>query len=247
MLLVRVEHHHVEVTERIWRRITEGIRAARDEPGCRSAILLMALAAFLAAPFIALIAARALELTDGSDKAVARATGVLTTAQGVGAVIGSILVAELAHRFDRRRVLVFDLVGTPIALVLYGYAPSLTTAAIALGFVGLLYIGILAGLQTTVQLRAPAPVRGRVLSIYVVAIGGIFPLGGVIQGWFGDRVGLGHTTAVACGVMLAVLAYIGAKRPHVFRALGDPAPHTVLDVEIEEPVRLVAEPEPGVT
>ncbi len=246
MLLVRVEHRVVEITERLWRRIADGIRAARDEPGCRAAISLMALAAFLAAPFIALIAARALELTNGSDKAVARATGVLTTAQGIGAVIGSLLVAELAHRFDRGRVLVFDLVATPIALIVYGYAPSVTTGAIALGFVGLLYIGILAGLQTTVQLRAPAEVRGRVLSIYVVAIGGIFPIGGVVQGWLGDRIGLGNTTAIFCGLMLVVLAYIGARRPHVFRALGDPQPHEVLDVEVQEAVGLVPEAESGV-
>src|SRR5438093_3080425 len=100
MLLVSNEHHIVEVTERMRRRIADGFRAARDEPGCRAAISLMALAAFFAAPFIALIAARALELTNGTDKQVARATGILTTAQGVGAVIGSILVAELAQRFN---------------------------------------------------------------------------------------------------------------------------------------------------
>ena len=229
MLLVRIEQRVVQITERMWRRIADGIRAARDEPGCRAAISLMALAAFLAAPFIALIAARALELTNGTDKEVASATGVLTTAQGIGAVIGSLLVAEVAHRYNRGRVLVFDLVATPIALIFYGYAPSVLTAAIALSFVGLLYIGILAGLQTTVQLRAPEAVRGRVLSIYVVAIGGIFPIGGVVQGWLGDRIGLGNTTAMASGLMLVVLAYIGVRRPHVFRALGDPEPEEIVE------------------
>ena len=241
MLLVRIEHHAVVITDRMWRRIADGIRAAREEPGCRAAISLMALAAFFAAPFIALIAARALELTNGTDDAVARATGFLTTAQGVGAVIGSLLVAELAHRFNRGPVLVFNLVATPIALILYGYAPSLLPATAALAVVGLLYIGILAGLQTTVQLRAPAHVRGRVLSIYVVAIGGIFPIGGVIQGWVGDRIGLGNTTAIACGLMLAVLAYVGTRRPHVFRALGDPAPEAVVDIPVQGTGALVPE------
>ena len=241
MLLVHLPPHVTPAAERIWRRIAEGIQAARDEPACRAAISLMAMAAFLAAPFIALISARALELTDGTDKAVARATGFLTTAQGIGAVIGAIVVAELAHRYSRQRVLVFDLVATPIALVVYGYAPTLATATAALAIVGGLYIGILAGLQTTVQLRAPEAVRGRILSIYVVAIGGIFPIGGVIQGWIGDRIGLGHTTAIFCGVMLVVLAYLRSARPHVFRVLGEGS-----DVEIDEAVGLVAEAETGV-
>jgi MFS family permease len=241
MLLVRLPPHVTPVAERIWRRIVEGARAARREPGCWAAIGLMAMAAFFAAPFIALISARALELTDGTDKAVARATGVLTTAQGVGAVIGALVVAELAHRYSRRRVLVFDLVATPIALVFYGYAPSLTSAAIALAVVGSLYIGILAGLQTTVQLRAPAAVRGRVLSIYLVSLGGIFPIGGVIQGWIGDRIGLGHTMAMFSAAMLVILAYLRSTRPQIFRVLGEES-----DVEIDETVSLVTESEPGV-
>jgi MFS family permease len=248
MALVRVRHNPKPADGHIWQRIAEGARAARDEPGCRAAISLMAVNAFLAAPFIALIPARALELTDRTQDAVARATGILTTAQGVGAVIGSFLVAELAHRYSRRRLLVFDLVATPAALIVYGYAPSLTTATVALAVVGLLYIGILAGLQTTVQLRAPAELRGRVLSIYLVSLGGIFPIGGVLQGALGDRIGLGHTTALACGLMIAVLLYVRATRPHVFRALGDPEPDEVVSaVEVEEAVGLVAEPQSGIS
>jgi MFS family permease len=246
MLLVRVPHHPPPVVDRIWRRIADGARAARDEPGCRSAIALMAIIAFLAAPFIALISARALELTNGSDKAVARATGVLTTAQGIGAVIGAFLVAELAHRYSRRRLLIFDIAATPVALIAYGYAPNLTIAALALSIVGLLYIGILAGLQTTVQLRAPVELRGRVLSIYLVSLGGVFPIGGVVQGWLGDRIGLGHTTGIACGLLLGVLVYLGTQRPEFFAELGDPAPDAVSGIQVEEPVSLVPEDEAGV-
>ncbi|MBA3654607.1 MAG: MFS transporter, partial [Actinobacteria bacterium] len=235
MVMVRVPHIHQVATERIWHRIAAGARAARAEPGCRAAIGLMALAAFLAAPFIALISARALELTDGTDRALARATGVLTTAQGIGAVAGALLVAELAHRYSRRRILIFDLVATPAALIAYGYAPTLLTATLALAIVGSLYIGILAGLQTTVQLRAPVEFRGRVLSIYLVSLGGIFPIGGVLQGWLGDRIGLGHTTAIACGLYLVALAYLRATRPHIFAVLGES------QVEVHEPVALTAE------
>lgn len=133
----------------------------------------------------------------------------------------------------------FDLVATPIALVFYGYAPSLTTAALALAVVGSLYIGILAGLQTTVQLRAPAEFRGRVLSIHLMSLGGIFPIGGIVQGWIGDRVGLGHTMAAFSAAMLIALAYLRSARPHVFRNLGD-APR---DVDVED--ALLAEPEPA--
>ena len=247
MAVVHLPHHAPPPAERMFRRIAEGVRATRDEPGCRAAIGLMAMNAFLAAPFIALIPARALELTDGTKDAVARATGVLTTAQGVGAVIGSFVVAELAHRYGRGRLLVFDLIATPLVLIVYGYMPSLALAAVALTLVGGLYIGILAGTQTTVQLRAPVEVRARVLSIYLVSLGGIFPIGGVVQGWLGDRVGLGHVTAVACALMITCMAVIAVTRPQMLRALGDPLPEEVVSaVEVEEAVGLVPELEPGI-
>lgn len=49
----------------------------------------------------------------------------------------------------------------PPVLVLYGFAPSLPFALPALFVVGLVYIGVLSGLSTVVQLRAPAELHGQ--------------------------------------------------------------------------------------
>lgn len=46
-------HERKHATEALWARLRAGARAARDEPGCRSAIMLIGVAAFFAAPFIA--------------------------------------------------------------------------------------------------------------------------------------------------------------------------------------------------
>src|SRR5205085_205433 len=97
---------------------------------------------------------------------------------------------SLAQRFGRRRVLLADLVILPALLVLYAVSPSLPVAALALTAVGGAYVGILSGLGTVVQLRAPAALRGRILSLYGVALGLVYPIGAVIQGALGDRFGL---------------------------------------------------------
>ena len=89
----------------------------------------------------------------------------MTTAQGLGAVVGALVLAPLAERFSRRRVVVFDLVAAPAALCLYAMSPSVPTAVVALALVGATYIGILSGLNTVVQLRAPSGFRARVLSL----------------------------------------------------------------------------------
>lgn len=205
----------------LWARVRAGATAARSEPGCRAAIGLIALAAFLAAPFIALIPAKASLLAEGGARATGAITGALTTAQGLGAVMGALLLAPLAERFGRRRVLVFYLVATPAALCLYAVSPSVVTAVAALAVVGGLYIGILSGLNSVVQLRAPGEFRARVLSLFLMALGVIYPIGALAQGAIADAVGLAETTALAAGAMVAVVVAVGAFRPEVLRALGD--------------------------
>lgn len=206
-------------------RIRDGARVAFSEPGCRAAIMMIGAAAFLVAPFIGLLPAKALDLVGRSS--VEDATAALTTAQGIGAVAGALSLASLAHRFGRRRMLVFNLTATPFAVILYAATDTTASAVLALALVGACYIGILSGLQTVVQLRAPTEYRARVLSFHTVSLGAIFPLGTVVQGWLADRIGLQTVSTAGAVGLLLVLAFIGLVRPSVFRVLEEPAPDVV--------------------
>lgn len=210
---------HPSGDEGLWSRIRAGARAARAEPGCRSALLLISTAALLLAPFIALIPAKAHELAPDSTASL---TGGLTTAQGVGAVVGALLIAPLVNRFGRRRMIVRYLVATALLLFAYAATDNVVTAIAALVLVGGAYIGILSGLNTVVQLRAPTEFRGRVLSLYLVALGSLYPIGALIQGAIADRVGLATTTAAGAMLFLGVLTAVAVLRPGLLDALRDP-------------------------
>ena len=232
MAMVRIEHVRSTDTTGIFERIRIGARATRNNPGARSAIMLIGSAAFLLAPFIALVSARAYDLAggdvrraldpEGVQEATGAITGYLTTAQGVGAVIGALTLAPIAARIGRRRMLLGNATLTPFALALYAYAPTTPLAVASLGLVGLLYIGILAGTNTVVQLWAPAEFRGRILSLYLVALGSIYPVGGLLQGWIADRIGLPLTTTVFAAGMVALLLYWRLRRPGLLEPLMDP-------------------------
>jgi MFS family permease len=210
----------------ITRRIVDGARTAFAEPGCRAAIGLIAVVALLASPFIALVPAMA-GVVRHPGITNATATSVLITAQGVGAVVGAVLLPSVALQVGRRRMLTGALLVLPLLLVAYAAAPVLWLATLALFAVGAGYIAVLSGLNTVVQLRAPAAARGRVLSIYMMGLGIVYPLGAVIQGNLADVSGLRGVTAVGALVLLAVVVTIAAVRPSVLRALGDPEPATV--------------------
>jgi MFS family permease len=205
--------------------LRSGIQAARREPSCRAAIGAIAVVAFLASPFIALVPVMARHLTHGGDRAVAQATALLTTAQGAGAVVGALILAPLAIRLGRGRVLAWSLILLPPTLVAYSSSQTRWWGALTLFAVGLVYIGVLSGLSTVVQLRAPSAYRGRVLSFFLVALGVAYPIGSLAQGPVIDWIGVAWTTAGMAVLLSLIMVLVALCRPGVVRAIvGAPGP-----------------------
>jgi MFS family permease len=203
-------------------RLAAGAWIAAAEPGCRSAIELIAVVALLASPFIALVPAMS-KVLDRGGVSTQVATAILVTAQGIGAVIGALVLPTLAERVGRRTMLSAALFVLPVLLILYALAPSLWLSAVAFLAVGAGYIAVLAGLNTVVQLRAPAEARGRVLSIYMMVLGIVYPIGAVVQGGIANHTGVRAITVTGAVVLMVAMVAIAAFRPVVFASLGDPS------------------------
>jgi MFS family permease len=200
--------------------LRSGFTAARREPSCRAAIGTIAVVAFLASPFIALVPVMAHHLTPGGGaRAVAQTTALLTTAQGAGAVAGALCLAPLAGRLGRGRLLAGNLVLLPVALIAYSAAQTRWQGAALLFAVGLVYIGVLSGLSTLVQLRAPQAYRGRILSFFLVALGVAYPIGSLAQGPVIDWIGLGWTTAGTALALSLIMAGVAFGRPGIVREI----------------------------
>jgi MFS family permease len=199
------------------KRIRVGAAAAWAEPGVRGAIVAVSILALTASPFIALIPAMARVRFDGDPSLTAR----FVTAQGVGAVAGALLLPALASRFGRFRMLGASFLLLPAALVLYGASPTTGVATAALVLVGAAYLLAFSGLGTVVQLRAPAELRARVLSIYFLALGTLYPIGAAIQGPIADQVGIGQLTMASGCALLVSATVLAVARPALVRAMGE--------------------------
>jgi len=216
-----------------------GAGTVRRVPALRSAMVLIALTAAFAAPFIALIPAFAALLSKAAGpEALAGATGAMTTAQGVGAVTASLLFPSLVERYGRVRMLGVVLFVTPLALIPYALSPSVAAAVVAIVFVGGAYICVLSGLSAVMQLGAPAAFRGRVLSLYFATLSIVFPLGALVQGAFARAVGLRVANIAGAVVLLAALTALAIFRPQIFRALDD------VDDGLNEPAAVDESPLP---
>ena len=215
----------------------------RREPGLRVNILAMCLNTFLAAPFIALVPTMALEVLNAPH-----GTAVLITAQGIGAVAMALMLGGLVERNGPRRVLLTMMGSLPFALAGYAIAPTLAVSAFTLFFVGALYLGALSSFTTIAQLRSPAEIRGRVLSVHTMILGSLYPLGAVLQGKIADSVGLRATTlgAPRCSGRRQLLVRASCGRASPRRSSPEPlAPYsvrsrmTVVEFETREHFALV--------
>ncbi|HUP72811.1 MAG TPA: MFS transporter [Acidimicrobiales bacterium] len=202
----------------ILRAIAEGFRFAKNEPGLRITMLALCLNSLFVAPFIGLIPAVVEKVFQGDKSDV----GWLITAQGVGAVIMGVLFGQVSRRFGVRRVMLFAIIAGPIALIVYGLAPNIPVAVVAILFVGALYFAALSSFSTTAQLRAPAALRGRIVSLNQVILGTVYALSVNVEGQLGDRFGLRRVTVVGAALSLVILAVVRIVRPGYSKALDEP-------------------------
>jgi len=183
--------------------IAEGLRYARRTPLVIVTLALLtvvSLCVFNFTVYVPLLARTVLGLG-------AEGFGFLMACLGVGAVAGALTVGAV-----RQPPLGVMFATTAVALgglLWLSVAREFWTAAPALALTGFSGIMLVASCNTRLQLEAPAGLRGRVMSLYVLLSGGVFPIGAFLVGALSERWGV--STALLCGGTfgLAALAAIG--------------------------------------
>jgi MFS family permease len=124
---------------------------------------------------------------------------------GAGAVIGALVVAWLG-RF-KRMGLTLLIVQVLFGALIAGFAMSRVWwwSCGLLFLAGAALIVVFSMTASLIQLIVPDHLRGRVVSIYMVALRGGWPIGGLVAGALADRFSAPHVLATN-GLVLSVLA-----------------------------------------
>ena len=129
-------------------------------------------------------------------------------AMGVGALIAGIGIAVRGKRQPGPRLLLVQRLMYAAAVIVLAFAGDLRLALVALAVLGYGLIAQLTVTNTMIQWLAPDSLRGRIVSTYTWALGGFWPLGALLLGVIGQRIGVSQTFLVA-GVACAVITLIG--------------------------------------
>ena len=224
--------------QRVWmsvrRELRAGLGALRRTPGCLAALGTNVTLHLCVVPFMGLIpsTARALLEHDGGtvdDSTVTDIAARLLSAQGIGAIAGSIAVASVL-RHVRRSTVVTSLLATIAVLApLHQYMPGWLSTAGVVFLLGAGMAMVQSVLGAVVQRDAPATHRGRILSWYQGAVGLAYGVGVLGMGTLSDQFGL-RTMFVVSGLVVAVVVVV-ARRSAVWTDAIDGVEHPAPDPE----------------
>ena len=199
-------------------QLREGLGYVRGRPQLLGPLVLMAVTGTLGYNFNVVIPLLGAQ-TFGGD---ASTVGYLYTAMGIGAILGAFALASTL-RATAKRLLLGGL-GFAVLLTATGAAPTLLVALALLFLLGSSSASFRSVATSLLQLNSAPAMRGRVISLLVVAIAGTTPIGGPLIGWVGEL--WSARVAFVIGGVSTALAVLGtrlylARRPALESGSGD--------------------------
>jgi MFS family permease len=191
-----------------------GLRFVREHPAMIGLAVLGFATTFLGNPFLTFLPLFAQKVFNGD---VGLYTWMLACASG-GAVVGALFVAWRGRFPHMGRTLLLMQLLYAILILLFAVTRVLWLNAIILFAAGLCMVMVTSMLLSLVQLNVPNEMRGRVMSIFMVAFRGGMPLGSLVGGWVASRASAPTVLAVN-GVLLSLVAAWFLLKSHGVREL----------------------------
>lgn len=195
-----------------------GLRFVRSRPDIRGLMFLAFCTALLGAPVLTLLPVMVKFVFQQDAAGYSR----LMAFSGAGGVLGAMAVAWMGRFVHMERTAMALQTGLGVMLIAFALSRSLPLSY-ALLFVGSFALLMsFALLNSCVQLAVPDDMRGRTLSVYMMAFRGGMPLGSLGAGYVAQY-SSAPTALAATGILLVIVVGLFAWRgPHNWAAPRDP-------------------------
>ncbi len=189
------------IKKKVTSELAEGLKYLKQTPAISMLILLMLCLSLLILPYDTMEPVFAKVIFKGN----AATYGYISGCIGLGALIGSFLLASAKKGINLKMVLILSIATLGMGLILFSrtsyFAPALPFAVI----LGLGSITPMSTSITIIQIEAAANMRGRVMSFVAMAYFGMIPLGSLLIGTISQKLGA-PLTMLCQGIAALVIA-----------------------------------------
>jgi MFS family permease len=214
LLSLHVKHIPQTTTTSMGEELKGGLSYVRGHGSLVALIILAATTTFLGFAVLTFLPLVAQNVFHEGANTYSR----LMAFSGAGSVVGALFVAWLGK--FRRMGLSALLVQIAYGLFIVAFALSRTLwlSSVLLFLTGAALMVVFSTVTSLIQLTAPNEMRGRVMSIYMLAFRGGMPLGSLVSGYFATWVGVPTVIAIN-GVLLVAVALYFLSRSHGVREI----------------------------
>jgi MFS family permease len=187
------------------KEFTEALTYIKSTPEVSSIIIFVGVMGLLVLPFTALTPVFAKDIFHGSASTLGIIDGVI----GFGALIGALFLASLKQGANLNKVLAINTMVFSLALMLFSQTRFLPLALlfIFVGAFGMMSIRTIS--NTIVQIQVPNQFRGRVISIYLMALTTLIPIGSLLIGAISHYIGVQKTVLFEGFLALIITVFYG--------------------------------------
>jgi MFS family permease len=209
LMSLRITHIRPE-KKPMMQEMKGGIAYARSQPSIIALTVLAFLTTFLGLPLLTFLPVFARETFHGD---VAIYTHMMAFS-GAGAVMGALGVAWMGRSRHMGLILLIVQMAFGALVAAFALSSILWLSCLILFLAGAALIIVFSMTASLVQLIVPDHLRGRVVSIYMVAFRGGMPLGSLAGGYAASLTSAPHVLAVN-GALVSIVALYFLVRGHV--------------------------------
>jgi MFS family permease len=214
LLMLRVKHIPPATSGRMQEELKSGLNYVRHHASLAALIVLAAATTFLGFAVLTFLPIFAQKIFhEGADT-----YSHLMAFSGAGSIVGALIVAWLGKfpKMGWTALIVQAIYGTLI--IAFAVSRVLWISDILLFLTGMALMLVFSTVTSLVQLTAPNEMRGRVMSIYMLAFRGGIPLGSLVSGWLATYLGAPLVIGINGALLVLVAAYFLARNHGVLDA-----------------------------
>jgi MFS family permease len=198
--------------EKLGPQIAVGLKYVLGHSTVRTLILLVGASSLFGMSYSVLLPAFAADVLRVGETGF----GAMTSAAGIGALIGSLTVASMGQMKRKGLLLTVGSLLLPVAQIAFAFSRWLPLSLALLVIVGWAAMAQLASCNTLVQSMAPDELRGRVMGFYSLFFFGTMPFGSLLAGAIAQTWGTTVGVCVGAGtfllIALALLLFVPSIR-----------------------------------
>lgn len=206
LLMKFPEFERPAIRKKISSELAEGLRYLKQTPSIGVLIFLIICLSLLVIPYDTMEPVFAKVIFKGN----AATYGYLSGCIGLGALIGSFLLASAKKGTNFRKIMLLSIVVLGLGLMLFS---RMGNFVFALPFAVILGLGSITPMSTSItiiQMEAAPSMRGRVMSYVAMAYFGMLPLGSLLIGMVSQKVGA-PLTMLCQGIIALLIAALFYK------------------------------------